>query len=84
MVDILEEVVRFPGEVGPQWLLYKLQPPIVGIVTLQAATFNKCCNNSWLAVHSPTNQGGSGIESNTHSHTQHTGAWTQEPRKGLL
>ena len=69
-------------EVGPQWLRHKLQLPIVGFLALQAANFDKCYRNWWLPTYSPTDQGGSGIESNTHSHT-HTahrclGAGTQE------
>ena len=56
-------------EVGPQWLLRKLQPPIVGIVSLQAETFDKRYKNWWLPAHSPTDQGVTRIELNTtHTH----------------
>ena len=52
--------------------------PLFVIIVLRAATFDNCCKNWCLSGHSPSDQGGSGRESNTHSTR---GAWTQNSRK---
>ena len=39
----------------------QLQPPLVRIVALQAATFDNYHKNWWLPAHNPIDQGGSGI-----------------------
>ena len=72
-------------EVCRERLLHNYSRHLSGLSRFWTVTFDNCCKNWWMPAHSPTDQGGSRIEFNTHSHTHTThGAWTQELRKGLL
>ena len=44
----------------------QLHHPLVGIIAFRAATFDNFCKNWWLPPHSPSDQGGSEREPNTH------------------